>query len=160
MDKLQDYVPKMMEIASNVLKVAINIFLGLFFAILILNNKEELSRQFKKLLLKVSKGKSQSHYGSIENGFGEILQIYGRTAYRSHAVGDSVLHADDIDRSSFRASCFGDNRLSKSDTYGGRLYRRSFFRVNNFFGKSRKSIDFYYIYYYIAAGGERLPHIP
>ncbi|HHT83888.1 MAG TPA: AI-2E family transporter [Clostridiales bacterium] len=60
MDKLQDYVPKMMEIASNVLKVAINIFLGLFFAILILNNKEELSRQFKKLLLKVSKGKAKA----------------------------------------------------------------------------------------------------
>lgn len=49
-EKIQEYIPKLMEIVENILKVFVNIFLGLFFAILILTNKEELSRQFKKVI--------------------------------------------------------------------------------------------------------------
>lgn len=54
-DRLQEYLPKMLELAGNVLRVAINIFLGLFLAILMLMNKEELKRQFKKLLFNTDK---------------------------------------------------------------------------------------------------------
>lgn len=53
--RLQEYVPKMIEIASNILRVIINIFLGLFISILLLSNKQLLRRQFKRLLLTISK---------------------------------------------------------------------------------------------------------
>ncbi len=53
--RLQEYVPRLLEIAENILKVLINLFLGLFLAILILSNKEQLSRQFKKLIYNISK---------------------------------------------------------------------------------------------------------
>lgn len=54
-DRLQDYLPKMLQVAENVLRVVLNVFLGLFFAILILSNKEELSKQFKKLIYYITK---------------------------------------------------------------------------------------------------------
>lgn len=53
--RLQEYVPKMLQIAENILKVVINLFLGLFLAILILSNKKELSAQFKKIIYSISK---------------------------------------------------------------------------------------------------------
>ncbi len=48
--RLQDYLPRMIKIASNILRVIANIFLGLFIAILILSNKEQLRKQLKSLL--------------------------------------------------------------------------------------------------------------
>ncbi len=54
-DRLQEYLPKMIEIASDILRVVINLFLGFFIAILILSNKEALSKQLKKALLAISK---------------------------------------------------------------------------------------------------------
>lgn len=53
--RLQEYVPKMLELAENIIKIIINLFLGLFLAILILSNKKQLSLQFKKLIYSLSK---------------------------------------------------------------------------------------------------------
>lgn len=53
--KVKEYLPQMLKILENVFNVLINIFLGLFFAILILLNKEELSRKSKSLITKLIK---------------------------------------------------------------------------------------------------------
>lgn len=54
-NRLEDYLPKLMELAENILRIILNIFLGLFFAILILNNKEQLSRQARKIIFSITK---------------------------------------------------------------------------------------------------------
>lgn len=55
--KLEDYMPKMLEIAQNVFKIAANILLGLGVAIMLLANKSGLKVQLKKLLNGVFKKK-------------------------------------------------------------------------------------------------------
>ncbi len=48
--KLSDYVPKLMTIAQNVLKVLANIVMGIFIAIMMIFNRDNLKAQFAKLL--------------------------------------------------------------------------------------------------------------
>lgn len=54
-NRLQEYLPRMLEIAGNILRVIINLFLGLFLAILLLMNRESLRRQFRKLVFNINK---------------------------------------------------------------------------------------------------------
>ncbi|HKL74192.1 MAG TPA: AI-2E family transporter [Clostridia bacterium] len=48
--KISDYVPKLMTIAQSVLKVLGNIVMGLFIAIMMVINRDNLKKQFSKLL--------------------------------------------------------------------------------------------------------------
>lgn len=57
--KLNDYVPKMLEIAQNVFKVIANILLGLGVAIMILSNKHGLKVQVRKFLNGICKKKEK-----------------------------------------------------------------------------------------------------
>ncbi len=59
LSRLNDYMPKMLEIAQNVFKVIANILLGLGVAIMILSNKHGLKVQAKKLLNGVFKKKEK-----------------------------------------------------------------------------------------------------
>ncbi len=54
-NRLEEYLPRIMEIAENVMKILLNVLLGLFFAILILNNKEQLTRQVRKIIYSITK---------------------------------------------------------------------------------------------------------
>jgi len=49
-EQLKNYVPKLMSLAQNVLKVMGNILMGLFIAIMMVSNRENLKTQFGKLL--------------------------------------------------------------------------------------------------------------
>ncbi len=57
--KLNDYMPKMLAIATDVIKVVANIVLGAGIAIMILSNKHGLKVQIKKFLYGVCKNKEK-----------------------------------------------------------------------------------------------------
>jgi predicted PurR-regulated permease PerM len=54
-NRLGDYLPRLMKIAEDALRILLNTLLGLIFAILILNNKEQLRRQIRKVIFSIAK---------------------------------------------------------------------------------------------------------
>jgi predicted PurR-regulated permease PerM len=48
--RINELMPKVMTIAQNVLKVAINIFMGIFIAIMLVSNRDNLKKQIRDLL--------------------------------------------------------------------------------------------------------------
>ena len=60
-NKIQDYLPKMLKIAQDVFRFVANLLLGLGIAIMLLANKKNLTIQAKKLLSAVFKEKKKVH---------------------------------------------------------------------------------------------------
>lgn len=75
LSRIEDFAPKMIEIAESVFNTIIDLFLGVFFGIMILSNKKELKRQTKKLLSRMVK---QDKYKAITDVFEMAVGKFSR----------------------------------------------------------------------------------